>query len=163
MFYERLGHSIQRARREVREAAIMLIDLDGFKQINDTMGHSVGDRVLTTSASRLLACSRTPDTVARLGGDEFAVLLDGVITREGCVAMAQRIMLALAQPIETEGITIRTAGSVGVAISVAGVIDGDQLINEADIAMYAAKARHDPAGGFHIFDGTEAVVASLQY
>ena len=160
LFYDRLGHAIQRARREVREVAILLIDLDGFKQINDTMGHSVGDRVLSTSASRLLACSRTPDTVARLGGDEFAILLDGVTTREGCVTMAQRIILALAQPIETEGIAIRTAGSVGVALSARGVVNGDELFNEADIAMYAAKARHDPSGGYHVFDGTEDVVTS---
>jgi|GEM_PF-827963 len=152
LFYDRLEHTLQLARRDASGVALLLVDLDDFKKINDEKGHAVGDRVLQKTARRLLECTREPDTVARLGGDEFAVLIHNLTSIEDYSVVARRILAALAAPIDLGRESIRVSGSVGIAFSAAGASPGDQLFNEADAAMYAAKGNREPMGNFKIFD-----------
>jgi diguanylate cyclase (GGDEF)-like protein/PAS domain S-box-containing protein len=134
---------LRRALAQERPASVLLVDLDGFKQINDRFGHAVGDQVLVAVAKRLLGCVRPPDLVARLGGDEFGVLLDGAEPGRGD-AVATRLLGAFADPISVEGHRLALAASVGVAAGhYAAGDDPDRLLRRADAAMYAAK-RGDP-------------------
>ena len=132
----------QRLRRALEEhlsACVLLLDLDGFKQVNDRFGHAVGDQVLVAVAKRLLGCVRPPDLVARLGGDEFAVLLDGAEPGRG-EAVAGRVLGAFADPVSVEGRLLPLAASVGVATAEHGDGDDpDRLLRRADAAMYVAK------------------------
>ncbi|MDG6108875.1 diguanylate cyclase [Dactylosporangium aurantiacum] len=118
--------------------AILLVDLDGFKQVNDAHGHVAGDHLLTVVAERLLAGVRPCDTVARLGGDEFAVLLDGMDSREAVDAVADRLLTALQVPTGHHGATITPQASIGVSLW-DGDAPIDALMHDADVAMYAAK------------------------
>ncbi|WP_433305725.1 diguanylate cyclase domain-containing protein [Actinoplanes sp. CA-030573] len=134
----RLEEALLRARRG-SHVAVMLIDLDGFKQVNDTYGHAAGDQLLVTVAQRLRDGVRGADTAARLGGDEFAVLLDGMDAPEDAVTVAERLLVALQEPLTVGGAEIRPGGSIGVAIW-RGHADIDALLHQADTAMYAAKS-----------------------
>jgi diguanylate cyclase (GGDEF)-like protein len=118
--------------------AMLLIDLDGFKQVNDAYGHAAGDHLLTVVAERLLAGVRAQDTVARLGGDEFAVLLDGVAGVEDVYLVADRLCRALQDPAEYRGSVITPHASIGVTLW-DGEAPIDALMHDADQAMYAAK------------------------
>jgi len=118
--------------------AMLFIDLDGFKEINDTHGHDAGDQVLVAVSNRLFAAVRSVDTVARLGGDEFAVLLDGMDTDEDTHAVADRLLESIQAPVSYEGTELSPRASIGVAMW-HGDIDVDQLMQNADLAMYAAK------------------------
>ena len=123
-----------------RRAAILFIDLDGFKSINDTHGHEAGDRVLTAVASRLKGVVRPSDTVSRLGGDEFAILCDPLLTSESLYGIADRIGAALERPIAIgDGRTVRVGASVGIAERLTGTGHPQDLLADADAAMYAAK------------------------
>jgi diguanylate cyclase (GGDEF)-like protein len=125
------------------ELALLYIDVDGFKDINDSLGHAAGDEVLRLIGQRLTAATRGTDFVARLGGDEFAVAVipDASSPASTAVALAERILRALRRPIEIDGHVIRTQASIGVASSPIGQGRGDELIRDADTAMYAAKAQ----------------------
>jgi diguanylate cyclase (GGDEF)-like protein len=118
--------------------AMLLVDLDGFKQVNDAYGHAAGDHLLTVVAKRLVAGVRAADTVARLGGDEFAVLLDGMDAAEDVYSVADRLLADLQQPTEFRGSVITPRASVGVSLW-DGEIPIDALMHDADRAMYAAK------------------------
>jgi len=118
---------------------VLFIDLDGFKAVNDRLGHDVGDMLLESAARRLENCLRPGDSVARLGGDEFTVLLDGVQDVEGALIVAERVLEVLDQPFVLTGKTARVSGSVGVAFSASAGADPDQLVRSADQAMYEAK------------------------
>ncbi|OLE23512.1 MAG: hypothetical protein AUG44_22055 [Actinobacteria bacterium 13_1_20CM_3_71_11] len=118
--------------------ALLLIDLDDFKMVNDTLGHAAGDAVLSAVAQRLRGCIRPDDTAARLGGDEFAVLLPGA-SAAVAARVADRLRAALAEPVLAEGALIPVRASIGIAETVAG--DGEVLLRRADSAMYAAKQR----------------------
>jgi diguanylate cyclase (GGDEF)-like protein len=118
--------------------AILLIDLDGFKQVNDKHGHAAGDELLVAVSTRLFAAVRGADTVARLGGDEFAVLLDGMDAEGDVYAVADRLLEDIQAPVPYEGIELHPRASIGVAMW-RGDIDVDQLMHNADSAMYAAK------------------------
>ncbi|BCY05295.1 bifunctional diguanylate cyclase/phosphodiesterase [Actinoplanes sp. L3-i22] len=119
--------------------AALLVDLDRFKVVNDSLGHAIGDRLLSSVADRLRACLRTGDTAARLGGDEFAVLLPDVVGIELAVPVARRIVAALREPFDLDGREIYASCSVGVAYAEAGSTDADDLLVRADLAVFEAK------------------------
>jgi diguanylate cyclase (GGDEF)-like protein len=131
--------------------AVMVFDLDGFKQVNDTWGHATGDELLRTAAERLKANVRANDTVVRLGGDEFVVLLPHTADVGTAEMVAQRILADLAQPLVVAGVVLTIRASAGLAVTVGGAAGLDQLMREADQALYSAKAagkgvvrRYDP-------------------
>ena len=146
LFEDRLLHAMQRydrdddsrARREPRKVAVLFVDLDGFKPINDMLGHAVGDEVLQEAARRLRTTTRDSDTVARIGGDEFVLLAEDVSDVADCASLANRVIQVLAQPLEVQGHQVTLSGSVGVALYPE---HGDRLklVQNADAAMYTAK------------------------
>jgi len=140
LFRDRLEHAVAVSKRNGRGVAVMFVDLDNFKKINDALGHATGDRVLHKSAQRLVKATRNGDTVARLGGDEFAVLLENLTSKDQVVEIAARIVEALQESLELPGTDMRVAASVGVAFATAD--DGvEELMRNADIAMYSSKAQ----------------------
>jgi diguanylate cyclase (GGDEF)-like protein len=139
MFYDRLEHSAERRRRGGSEdLALVFVDLDGFKPVNDTLGHDAGDELLRQVSHRFKACLRTGDTLARVGGDEFAVLLDELAGADDAVAVADRIVASLHAPFAIRGQNVWIGASVGVAPIEAGA-DPHQAMRAADTAMYRAK------------------------
>jgi diguanylate cyclase (GGDEF)-like protein/PAS domain S-box-containing protein len=139
LFRDRVEHAVAVAKRNGRGIAVMFVDLDNFKRINDTHGHATGDRVLHKSAQRLVKATRNGDTVARLGGDEFAVLLENLTGKEPVLEIAARIVESLQEPLDLPAADMRVAASIGVAFSSAD--DGvEELMRNADLAMYAAKS-----------------------
>jgi diguanylate cyclase (GGDEF)-like protein len=137
---DRLRQDMRRARRDGHRIAVAYIDLDGFKAANDTYGHAVGDRLLVEVAGRLREVLRDGDTVARLGGDEFVAVLSGVEPRHHGVAVIERLLAAIAEPVSIDGRTLQVSGSVGVSyFPQDGEIEADQLLRQADHAMYDAK------------------------
>lgn len=144
LLFDRLEHAMQRAAREQSRCAVLLIDLDGFKEINDTFGHQCGDIVLCEVAARLQQQVRVSDTVARLGGDEFVVVLESIGKPESYLGVAEKILLALVEPILCSGDAIRSGGSIGIALWPENGEEPSQLLLAADRAMYCAK--HDGRG-----------------
>jgi diguanylate cyclase (GGDEF)-like protein/PAS domain S-box-containing protein len=152
LFLDRIDHAIMNSMREPERIGVLFIDLDDFKLINDTQGHAAGDRVLQRVGITLLNATRGCDTVCRLGGDEFAVLLERVNQDEGPEVAAQRIVNALARPIEVaDGRTVTVGASIGIAMRIR-VEDREDLLRNADVALYEAKNRargrwvvYDPA------------------
>jgi diguanylate cyclase (GGDEF)-like protein/PAS domain S-box-containing protein len=139
LFSDRLQQAIAMASRYKKRMAIMFIDLDKFKEINDTMGHKVGDLLLLEAAKRMQGCVRVSDTVARIGGDEFIVLLQDIETREDAQMVAETIRHALCQPLYLAGNNIHISSSIGISIYPEHGSSEDELVNHADDAMYAAK------------------------
>jgi diguanylate cyclase (GGDEF)-like protein/PAS domain S-box-containing protein len=138
LFAERVEHAL--ARSDTGDLAVLFIDLDDFKNVNDSLGHAAGDQLLIAAARRLRGCLRPADTAARLGGDEFAVLLERVADAEAADAVAARVLDTLHQPFGLNGRTIPIKASVGVATGRPGVDEAEELLRNADVAMYAAKA-----------------------
>lgn len=124
------------------DLAILFIDLNGFKKVNDQWGHLVGDDVLTTVAQRLAKVARTTDLIARFGGDEFIVLAEGVTERESLAPLIGRLRQAAEEPIEVAGKTLQISASIGLALSSEGIQSVYDLISEADRRMYAEKQLH---------------------
>jgi diguanylate cyclase (GGDEF)-like protein len=120
--------------------AVLYVDLDGFKAVNDSAGHAHGDAVIVETAARLAGVVRRGDLVARLGGDEFAVLCAGVDRSEVVTAIAERIVAALAEPIVHDGVASSVGASVGVALALPSEVDPDDVVARADGALYRAKA-----------------------
>jgi diguanylate cyclase (GGDEF)-like protein len=139
MLSDRLGQALRRRTRHGGEVAVLVLDLDGFKNLNDSLGHAVGDEALRAVGTRLAACLRTEDTFTRLGGDEFAVVLEGDDTQ--AEATAGRLRDCLRDPVVIAGRSIRLTASVGVATTADGTSSSDDLLRDADLAMYAAKRR----------------------
>jgi diguanylate cyclase (GGDEF)-like protein len=132
--------ALRRARADGSSAAVLFIDLDGFKAINDTYGHSAGDEILRAVSTRVTSAVRTSDRVARLGGDEFVVLIAPLPSPRIAESTAERILRALTQPVHVGDHTIGLGASVGVAVVEAPLdVDGADLIERADEAMYRAK------------------------
>ncbi len=138
------------ARDPARGFAVLFLDLDRFKVINDSAGHAVGDELLKVVARRFSDCLRSPDIVARLGGDEFAVLMHEVDGSDVPVRLAQRLIDALREPVRVEGKELFTGVSVGIALGGPGYATPEELLRDADIAMYRVKER--ARGGFELFD-----------
>jgi diguanylate cyclase (GGDEF)-like protein/PAS domain S-box-containing protein len=136
---DRLQHALSREGRFRDQVAVLFVDLDDFKMVNDALGHAGGDELLVLVARRLRSCLRSADTAARLGGDEFGVLLEGVPDVDHAVAVAERILESFAEPFSVGGFPVPLRASVGVAIGVAQTVSADELLRNADIAMYAAK------------------------
>jgi diguanylate cyclase (GGDEF)-like protein/PAS domain S-box-containing protein len=140
LFSDRMQQSLAIARREKTRLAIMFIDLDKFKPVNDTLGHDVGDLLLRDVAQRIQNCLRETDTVARIGGDEFIVLLPRIEAEQDAFIVAEKIRYSLNQPFELAGRSLSISSSTGIAIYPEHGIEENQLIKNADTAMYHAKA-----------------------
>jgi diguanylate cyclase (GGDEF)-like protein/PAS domain S-box-containing protein len=138
LFAERVEHAL--ARTGHGDLAVLFIDLDDFKHVNDSLGHAAGDQLLVAAARRLQGALRPSDTAARLGGDEFAVLLERVADADAAAAVAARVLDTLHQPFGLNGRTIPIKASLGVATGRPGVDGAEELLRNADVAMYAAKA-----------------------
>jgi diguanylate cyclase (GGDEF)-like protein/PAS domain S-box-containing protein len=143
LFEDRLTRVLATARRHHRSLAVLFLDLDNFKRVNDSLGHSVGDEVLRTVARRMAGCIRMEDTLARFGGDEFVVLMPEIHRPEDWSEVVDRISRALEEPLQTAGRQLVTSVSVGVAVggSPHPEKDAQALLRDADLAMYAAKQR----------------------
>ncbi len=150
LFMDRLGHCIERRQRLASyRCAVLFLDLDRFKMVNDSLGHAVGDQLLVQASGRLRSCLRPSDTLARLGGDEFAILLDDVKDASNAVRVAQRIEGELEVPFVLEGREVYSTASIGIALS--GDDDApEDVLRGADTAMYRAKSQG--RAGYAIFD-----------
>lgn len=138
---ECLAHRIQMWDRRSGVFAVLFIDLDGFKSVNDTHGHSVGDQMLIEVSARILDTVRASDTAARVGGDEFVVLLDEVESAEAAVLMARRLGRAISKPYSYGGVTASMSASIGIALGYPDPASTEFLIRDADDAMYQVKKR----------------------
>ncbi|HEV7816436.1 MAG TPA: EAL domain-containing protein [Janthinobacterium sp.] len=141
LFHDRLLHALQRAGRENEQLAILFIDLDRFKTVNDTLGHHIGDELLKLVASELSARLREGDTLARLGGDEFILLLENIDGQYGASLVAEKLMTMFEQPFLVAGHELFVTCSVGISLFPNDATDLNMLIRNADVAMYQAKAR----------------------
>jgi diguanylate cyclase (GGDEF)-like protein len=138
LFQDRVGHALARADRRPGALAVLFVDLDGFKDVNDSFGHAAGDALLCTVAERLLACVRPADTAARLGGDEFAILLEDIRSQQDATRVARRLLDALATPFSVHGTDTTVSASIGIALNT-GFDTVDELLRNADVAMYSVK------------------------
>ncbi|WP_374473346.1 EAL domain-containing protein [Arenimonas sp.] len=137
----RMGMALSRYRHDPGQLfAVLFLDLDRFKVVNDSVGHLVGDELLKEAARRIGRCVRDPDMVARLGGDEFAIVLDFIHTAEDAVAVAERVIDALAEPMRIAGKELYTSASIGIALVDGRYRSPEELLRDADVAMYRAKA-----------------------
>ena len=157
LFMDRLTHGLTRAQRRHEHLAVLFLDLDRFKVVNDTLGHSVGDQLLVEVSRRLTSALRPGDTVARLGGDEFGILLEDVADAETAEAVALRVEESLGTPYRFEGREVFVTASIGIALSSAKLGLPEEILRDADLAMYHAKAkgkaRHE------VFDGSMSAPA----
>ena len=138
-FLERLVDALERAGRNDRMVALMFLDLDKFKAVNDTFGHDLGDLLLKAASQRLEQCIRRTDTVARLGGDEFTVILEGINDIKAASAVAQKILDCFTEPFNLDGHCISVTPSIGITIFPSEAHNVADLMKYADIAMYRAK------------------------
>lgn len=141
LFRDRLSQAVQQARRDGKSFAVMFLDLDGFKAVNDRLGHAAGDLLLQRASDRLSDCMRGSDTLARLAGDEFVVILHGIRGREEPALVAQKLIEQLSLPYDLDGSVAEVRGSVGIALYPDDAEDEAGLIARADQAMYAVKRR----------------------
>ena len=147
LFLDRLEHGLARARRTGTDIAVLFLDLDRFKTVNDSLGHVAGDELLCEVAKRIDGAMRAADTAARLGGDEFGILLEDLESTHEAVRIADRILEALASPVQVAGREVLTAVSIGIAT---GAYNAEDLLRHADVAMYRAKAARK--GGYALFE-----------
>jgi len=158
LFLDRVEHAIARARRRSGSVAILFVDLDNFKCINDTLGHHVGDELLIAVSDRLLTSRRPEDTVARLGGDEFAILLEETVPRSDAIRVAERITEKLQVPFTLEGHEVFVTCSIGIGFGDSGQDRSEELIRNAAVAMHRAK--QDGKAWYQPFD--EGMDAQMQ-
>jgi diguanylate cyclase (GGDEF)-like protein/PAS domain S-box-containing protein len=158
LFFDRLRQAVSEAQRHQHALALMFLDLDHFKQINDTLGHAAGDAVLVETGQRLKECVRACDTVARMGGDEFTIILSKMADERDAAIVAERIIGALSRPFSVEGSSARIGVSIGICtypshggdIDIDGDIDG--MVHHADLALYRAKQEGRNGYRFHSAD-----------
>ena len=139
LFHDRLEHGLEQAKRHSWRLAVMFIDLDKFKQINDTYGHDIGDKVLSTMAKRLKENTRSDDTVCRYGGDEFLYLLLEVKSEHAITTIIKKLIKAMELPLEDTGLDLVVKSSIGVSMYPKNACNKEDLIKFADEAMYTAK------------------------
>jgi diguanylate cyclase (GGDEF)-like protein len=157
LFFEHLARAVANANRTGASIAVLYLDLDRFKLVNDSLGHNIGDQLLEAVAQRLRTSLRAADLAARLGGDEFAVLAENTSV-EGATMLAERICKALGDPFRIDGHDLAVAASIGVVVDEAGRTDADSLLRNADLAMYRAKL--DGVGQHAMYEPDMHVVAS---
>lgn len=172
LFYDRTEHALARGSRDGSDVAVLFVDLDDFKPVNDRLGHAAGDQLLQLVAKRLSVSVRAADTVARLGGDEFGILLEGA-DRDFAVQAAERVLAALETRFDLPSEALRVSASVGVAVTRDDVREVEDLLRAADRAMYDAKrsgkrrlavhdgSAHDPDVPLRLFTSTEAQRAEI--
>ncbi|MEO5374303.1 MAG: EAL domain-containing protein [Alphaproteobacteria bacterium] len=148
-FFERLGQELGDARQEGHDVGLMFIDLDGFKAINDTLGHACGDLLLKETAHRLGHCVREGDVACRLAGDEFTVIMPAITGKDNAARVAQRILDSLARPFDLNGKKAKVSGSIGISLFPIEADDIEQLLHNADVAMYRAKRHGKNCFRFH--------------
>lgn len=162
LLQDRLEHALEVARRQGSRLAVVMLDLDRFKSVNDTLGHDVGDTLLQEVAHRIRATVRTTDTVARMGGDEFVVLFESAGSGEDIGRQTEKLVAELAVPMQLEGETIRVSASLGIAIFPEDGDDARTLMKQADVAMYAAKSEGRDAIRFFSHDMMERTARRTQ-
>jgi two-component system, cell cycle response regulator len=153
LFRDRLVQAMARSKRLQQPMALMLLDLDRFKSVNDTLGHDVGDELLKAVSERLKTCVREVDTVARMGGDEFTIILEGVASDQSIVIVAKRITESISSPFELKGHAISIAISIGITVYPQDDQGIDELLKHADSAMYRAKQQGGSGFTFHEASG----------
>jgi diguanylate cyclase (GGDEF)-like protein len=156
LFRDRLVQAMARSKRLQQPLGLMLLDLDRFKAVNDTMGHSVGDQLLKAVADRLQACIREVDTVARMGGDEFTIILEGLSSDSDISIVAQRITNSLAEPFQMKDHTASIGVSIGITVYPSDDHEIDELLKHADAAMYRAKQQGGSSFQFHTVTGSSS-------
>jgi diguanylate cyclase (GGDEF)-like protein/PAS domain S-box-containing protein len=149
MLRERLEHELKRVKRG-ECLAVLCLDLDQFKSVNDALGHPIGDELLKLVGERLRACTREPDTVARLGGDEFAIIMTQMQQPTDAAVLARRIRDSIAKPYQIDGHQIVTDISIGISVAPMDALDAEELMRNADMALYGAKG--DGRGTFRFFE-----------
>lgn len=152
LFFDRLSQAYLQAQRYSYMFALLFIDLDGFKGVNDTLGHDAGDLVLKEAGRRLSTHVRNCDTVARMGGDEFTVILSRITTKGDAMAVAEQLVAEMSKPFDVEGTVQQLGASIGIAIFPDDGADAQTLLKAADIAMYDAKASGKNGYRFHHVD-----------
>jgi diguanylate cyclase (GGDEF)-like protein len=152
LFMDRLGHALIRAERRADYVAVLVLDLDRFKVVNDSLGHGIGDQILIEVGRRLKSCVRLEDTVARLGGDEFGIMLDGLTGIAGATYVAEQTRTQFQDAFVVDGREIFITSSIGIAVSPSSRTEPDQLLHDADLAMYQAKAKGK--GHYAVHDGS---------
>src|SRR5262249_25101446 len=148
LFYDRLEQALARAAKSREALAVLVVDLDGFKQVNDLLGHDAGDRLLQIVSTRFSETTRSTETLARLGGDELALPLEGA-DEPNAVAAAERLLARVSEPVTVAGHELSLGASIGIVMHVGGETDREELMRQADVAMYAAKEAG--RGGYAIF------------
>lgn len=156
LYLDRLRHALERARRDQQRLAVLFLDLDRFKHINDSLGHAVGDRLLVEVALRLRSAVRSEDTVARMGGDEFILLIEDLRQEADAAQLAQKLLQVMAAPFHLEGHEFFVTSSIGISLYPRDGADAETLVRNADAAMYRAKAQGRNAYAFY----TEALTHS---
>ena len=156
---ERISTALVHARRNSSTMAVVYLDLDGFKQINNTLGHGAGDALLKMVAARLVATVREEDTVARLGGDEFIIVLSHPSGADGAATVASKVIDAVAQPYRIEGQTVRITTSAGIGLFPVHGEDAETLMKSADVALYEAKRAGK--NGYRISNGSGRSAVAL--
>lgn len=159
-FYDRLKNAIALTRRQGGQLALLLLDLNDFKPINDTLGHHVGDLVLQGVAQRLRECVRETDCVARIGGDEFTMILTGIHDEEDAVAATRKILEAMERPFLVDGRALHVNASIGISIYPTDADNLESLVRNADVAMYQAKAEIGAQNAYRFFSSNMNVRAS---
>lgn len=162
LFVDRLKHALKRAERRKRSVAVLFLDMDRFKLVNDTLGHEAGDRLLQAMATRLQTAVREGDSVARFGGDEFAGFLNDVASPEDVAFIVEKVLEALAPPFTIDGHELFISGSVGVSLYPHDGVDAKTLMKNADTAMYRAKQRSGNTSEFYHADMNAHALARLQ-
>jgi diguanylate cyclase (GGDEF)-like protein len=162
LFQARLEHAVALVRRRGDSACLQIMDLDGFKAVNDTLGHHIGDEVLRVIGQRLGSIGRNADTIVRLGGDEFAFLMETGATREGALAVAKKVIAIVKQPIVTRASVFSLGISIGIAMFGGASAEVEAIVRQADAAMYQAKRS---GGGVSIYEAAvpqpQAVVVPI--
>ena len=160
LFHARLEHAVALVRRRGDTACLQIMDLDGFKKINDTLGHHIGDETLRVIGQRLASVGRTADTIVRLGGDEFAYLMETGATHEGALAVANKVIQLVRQPIVTRASVFCIGISIGIAMFGGPKAEIETIVRQADAAMYQAKRA---GGGVSVYDAAPASGAVVEF